>query len=172
MTNKTFCKSCRVPTRQLRVKSSLFRNVSVSDLKEQFQQWNGMIHVSKKKEQNTAYVHFSTDDLASICYQNRNNATINGKKVYILPVSKDKKPVNYVQRPISSPLPTLACEPQQQSERFEQQQFDQQQQTGRDAFKNMMKRKLDEIDDILEIREKEIQKIKKTKKFLEKLLDP
>ncbi|KAG2215759.1 hypothetical protein INT45_013188 [Circinella minor] len=126
MIYKSFCKSCRIPTRQLCVKSRSFQNVEANVLQEQFQEWNGVLHVCKRKEHDCAFVHFASDVLASVCYHRRSNATINGKRVQILPVYKDQRPVHYAQPPLSfPPIPppsTSASEPQQQQQQQQQPQ--------------------------------------------------
>ncbi|KAI7857856.1 hypothetical protein BDC45DRAFT_532155 [Circinella umbellata] len=55
----------------------LLKQKGAGDLEEQFQQWNGIIYVCKNKEQDCAYVHFTSDDLAFVRDHSCDNATIN-----------------------------------------------------------------------------------------------
>lgn len=48
--SKRYCKSCRIPNRQLCAKSSTFQNMEPRKLEELFQEWNGdNAHLQEKR---------------------------------------------------------------------------------------------------------------------------
>ncbi|KAI9354672.1 hypothetical protein BD770DRAFT_391973 [Pilaira anomala] len=160
---KMICRSCSIPGRQLCVQSDMFQNSESSDLEGLFLEWDGIVHIaSKTLESDCVFIHFSTNQLASECYRDRATATLGGEKVTIFPVSHRISSVFVAVRPKSEvphtiPKPSIPVVSLRHSQH--------------NRFNTMVKRNLDEIDDMVEIYENELKQLKKKRKAMQEFLD-